>query len=274
MNSKNWLLIGCLVLLPCLTTKSWAQTGKQSQNYQIKSIDPDPALKEKSKTQEFYSGKLIRENIRYDDGSSLIREFRRADQSLLSELRMLKGGRCETCFYRDDGKTLEKIICLQGGDVETTTYRSDGKTVWTKCIDTVKLRSTQYFDEKGKHRLTRELPKSSLKMHVTVFDDKGKVAYKQTWVSGIRSYVLTELVEPIGNGQSRVLILRGTRVTGVKYLDKDGTVTKTGDGGEVQTQPDSKRLKEYNRKDDPSIPKASPRGIRFDARPGGGTIRR
>lgn len=247
-------LVACFVVSPMMPSVN-AQSAIPQPYFRSQEIaKPDTDQGELSRVDNYLGDKLFRRVIIYRDGRHSTTEYLPSGKPK-SELVRSKDGKTTTIKLFNQGSEggLFRISVITDGKVEQFDYREDGVTLWVKQTITGTDRVSEYFDDAGKLKVKREFERTGY-MKVTVFDGSGAVDYTQYWRPGTAGYILDHLLEPIGDGKSRKVILDGNQVKGCDYLDQAGALVRSEGFDQLSVPIDKTRLKEFAPDDDPTVP--------------------
>ncbi|MBY0359918.1 MAG: hypothetical protein K2W82_18080 [Candidatus Obscuribacterales bacterium] len=184
----------------------------------------DPSKNEESHINVVVNGKVMQENITYKDQHMKAIDYR--EDGTVYAITELMDGNLSLTNYRKDGKG--KTKCMQILFNKTTGKREMAHTIYHEDGETPALIQEEsvasYFNSKGK--LTFKKSGEDPSTEVTVYDDSGNLAYKQTWLEAIDGPYLTTVEEVTAKGVRRRLYFRGT-VKKVEYLKADGSVERS-----------------------------------------------
>jgi hypothetical protein len=241
-----------VALVSSVVPLSMAQSADPSSFKRVEQATPDHAKGEVSVSLEFFGDDLFKRHTTYKDGSVSTIEYL-PDGKPKAELIESKGGTKTVRLFDATGSGLIRETVLKNGLIEVTDFRSDGRTVWYKQFISKAGKTAQYFDKTGRLKLEREFLASG-KMKVTVFNGAGAVQYIQVWVPSGRRYMLDHILEPLGGGSSRKIILIRGRPDRCDYLKKDGSLIRSETNGNFSKPVDRMRLREFDPSDDKTCP--------------------
>ncbi|MBX9668550.1 MAG: hypothetical protein K2X93_13075 [Candidatus Obscuribacterales bacterium] len=201
-----------------------------------------------------FSNGRAKEDFNYEaDGKTVSnRKHWNQDGSKDWESERLADGTVEVKHYYQDGKIRSLDRGHPNGAINNITYRKDGSKWYGRERQAGQTGRgvSLYFAKDGKW-LQRSNQGNG--MLVVVHDAKNNELYRQTWISGIKSYLLTEIRQNTAGGGWRVIEVQGGKATEVKYFKKDGTLDRTEKAGNLSSPVAAEWLKELGA-DDPTQP--------------------